>query len=39
MGKSLTGLNEEWLWERTGSKIGFWGLSMKESEVGLYSGD
>lgn len=34
VGKILTGLNWEWLWERTGSKIWFWGLSMQESEVG-----
>lgn len=39
VGKRITGLNWEWLWERTGSTIWFWGLNMKESEVGLYLGD
>lgn len=39
VGKRLTGLNWEWLWERTSSKIWFWGLNMKKSEVGYYLGD
>lgn len=34
VGKRITGLNWEWLQERTGSKIWFWGLNMKEFVFG-----